>query len=665
MENVIVKTNTFIEKELQKYMNYKYADLFLRQKDQQNIMVKSCDKNKHSEPPLIEDTLLKKELQLLLHEPSNDVPDLTIQNDVDFKLNAKEKTNKLATNNQNLKSKQLTVDNADTKTINTAKNNVGNDIIEIKCIQKVSGNHNTTKSLQCEDESEIIDHNEIYHNTEINQISSSDLKSELQSLLIMMAVSSTGSKPDNSNVQSKIFETKPVSEKHIKNKNIKEEREEQFPTCKEITDVLKIEALNIATYDESGLIRKYANRWMEYVKRKQRENSDHRRLANINNFFDRLEKRKASITQKPGPNKAKLQARDYNTYQHRYKVQKHIIALQKAKLEQQNRVIEQLKYNKIIDVSRQSLDCMKEDVRKTYYEIDKHLKPKIKCLTNELKIRDIDDTSLVLHCLKVPQFLQRMEARAREREEKHALIRERRKQIEEERVRLKQQAELAKLEMDKEEKAKRIKELREKRRKEKIENIRKKQHAERLRALIVMADLHYEKNLTAKYGIRPLKLLMQLKSDNVEKAKAFHQFQLKKNIFLHWMWYTEDMWYERNFKADEFYRKKLLKKTFSCFKENHKEYLLKMQVAKDYYDLYVTQLVFQKFREGILILKKEFYVKWNTAIIYYNSNLLFKTLTCWRTLPALNALKREQDARKIRWRAKVLQVVPDYVPPED
>lgn len=39
----------------------------------------------------------------------------------------------------------------------------------------------------------------------------------------------------------------------------------------------------------------------------------------------------------------------------------------------------------------------------------------------------------------MPQFLQRMEARAREREEKHAVIRERRKQLEEERIRLKQQ----------------------------------------------------------------------------------------------------------------------------------------------------------------------------------------------------------------------------------
>lgn len=74
----------------------------------------------------------------------------------------------------------------------------------------------------------------------------------------------------------------------------------------------------------------------------------------------------------------------------RYKVQKHIIALQKAKLEEQNRLIEELKYNKIIEASRQSVDNMREEVRRTYYEIDRQLKPRIKTLTKELKITDIE-----------------------------------------------------------------------------------------------------------------------------------------------------------------------------------------------------------------------------------------------------------------------------------
>lgn len=71
-------------------------------------------------------------------------------------------------------------------------------------------------------------------------------------------------------------------------------------------------------------------------------------------------------------------------------MQKHIIALQKAKLEEQNKIIEKLKYNNIIETSRQSLDSMREEIRKTYYDIDRHLKPKIKCLTNELKIQELE-----------------------------------------------------------------------------------------------------------------------------------------------------------------------------------------------------------------------------------------------------------------------------------
>lgn len=121
--------------------------------------------------------------------------------------------------------------------------------------------------------------------------------------------------------------------------------------------------------------------------------------------------------------------------------------------------------------------------------------------------------------------------------------------------------------MDKEDKIKRIKELRDKRKKDKVEGIRKKQHTERMRGLRVMAELHYEKNLMAKYGIRPLRMLIEIKRDNIEKARAHFEFQLKKNIFLNWMWHTEDMWYERNFKAENFRKKKLLLKSFEALKK--------------------------------------------------------------------------------------------------
>lgn len=53
-----------------------------------------------------------------------------------------------------------------------------------------------------------------------------------------------------------------------------------------------------------------------------------------------------------------------------------------------------MKYNKILEASRQSVDEMREEVRKSYFEIDRQLKPKIKCLTNELKIPEVDGKNM-------------------------------------------------------------------------------------------------------------------------------------------------------------------------------------------------------------------------------------------------------------------------------
>ncbi|XP_053612799.1 coiled-coil domain-containing protein 191 [Plodia interpunctella] len=482
----------------------------------------------------------------------------------------------------------------------------------------------------------------------------------------MMALSSKGTENDDKNIFSpKRSDSKIEADDCLVSDNVIHNLPHMFqPETKDIKHILDIKPLRVYINNrQMELLKKYAKKWKDYVNHRK-ENISQQRQAALNNFFEKLSKRKSDTNQTESAQKAKFLARDYSTYQHRYKIQKHIIALQKAKLEEQNRLIEELKYNKIVEASKKSVEDMREEIRKTYYEIDRQLKPKIKCLTNELKI-DIEEPALVLHCLKVPQFLQRMEKRAREREEKHAMIRERRRQLEEERIRVKQQTELAKAEMDKEEKMKRIIELREKRKRERIEAIRRKHHADKIRALIVMADLHYERYLIVTYGIRPFKKLLKKRRDNMEKAKAHFTFQLKKNIFLNWMWYTEDMWFERYYKADDFHRKKILRKALDAWKQAQHAYIQKKQVADDYYDFYVTQLVFRHFRRGIEEMKKESELKLQKAILYYNSNLLFKILTCWRTLPALNALKREQEARKARWREKVLQVVPDYAPPDD
>ncbi|XP_060803829.1 reticulocyte-binding protein homolog 2a isoform X2 [Amyelois transitella] len=594
--------------------------------------------------------------------------DLIICNNEKFKLNVKPKQEENVSNSIKESPKIAPVfDGLFTSIEKDTAND--NEFIRIEC--KLIAPTNEYDENAVLNTNRSVDKNGIKNELQIDALKTQQVnqnKEDLKSLLMMMAMSCKVTDKEDQispspNLKCTDLKIESDHSDHITH-NTNEVSNAELAS-RNITQILHVTPLRVFINDrQMKILKKYATKWKDYVNHRKKIILQQRQAA-LDNFFEKLSKRKLDTDQIESVQKAKLLARDYNTYQHRYKIQKHVIALQKAKLEEQNRLIEELKYNKIVEASKQSVEDMREEIRKTYYEIDRQLKPKIKCLTNELKIHDIEEPALVLHCLKVPQFLQRMEKRAREREEKHAIIRERRRQLEEDRIRLKQQAELAKAEMDKEEKMKRIIELREKRKKERMEAIRKKQHADRIRALIVMADLHYERYLMVKYGIRPFRKLLQKRRNNIEKAKAHYTFQLKKNIFLNWMWYTEDMWFERNYKADDFHRKKILRKAFDAWKQAQQAYIQKKQVADDYYDFYVTQLVFRHFRRGTEVVRKENELKFQKGVMFYNSNLLFKVLTCWRTLPALNALKREQEARKAKWRQKVLQVVPDYVPPDD
>ncbi|RVE55116.1 hypothetical protein evm_000014 [Chilo suppressalis] len=543
------------------------------------IIMRDCVKNTKFKKELesFNGDLLLKDLKILhdntekcMLDIEEDLSKLVLHNDSDFKVNSKLKIEKITNENLRNKMKHL---QSPVKKINkhNSEDNLCERFIRIECSNKTQDTFdNQVTASPCIDLGKMETNEKMTTQYQLseelkNNIEHSFDSQDLRTLLVMMSMSKTDTNDEL--VKSKVNITSPkIDTGHLPEEVIRTNTLQTTLKDDDVADILNITPFKMDMDKREMKVAKiFLDKWKSYVV-KRKQNIYEQRQACLNTFFDKLAKKKMdSIQSNDAVNKAKILARDYNTYQQRYQVQKHIIALQKAKLEEQNRLIEELKYNRIVEASRQSVDAMRDEIRKTYFDIDRQLKPKIKCLTNELKLQQIEEPSLVLHCLKVPRYLQRMEKRAREREEKHAIIRERRRQMEEERVRLKQQAELAKAEMDKEEKMRRIDELREKRRKEKIENIRRKQYAARLRSLIVMADLHYERTLKTKYIVQ-LRILLQIKRDNLEKAKIHYAFQLKKNVFLHWMWYTEDMDYERNYIAEDFDRKKKLSRALARFK---------------------------------------------------------------------------------------------------
>lgn len=120
------------------------------------------------------------------------------------------------------------------------------------------------------------------------------------------------------------------------------------------------------------------------------------------------------------------------------------------------------------------------------------------------------------------------------------------------------QMELARQLMDQEDKTRRMNEFKERRRQEQLIAIRNKAFREKMRALTVMADLHYERKLMDKYGLETWKLyIVKIKYD-LAQAIDHHLHTFIKNHFVTWKNHTKSITEERIERADNHHNLKLM-----------------------------------------------------------------------------------------------------------
>ncbi|XP_077294903.1 uncharacterized protein LOC143917294 [Arctopsyche grandis] len=350
--------------------------------------------------------------------------------------------------------------------------------------------------------------------------------------------------------------------------------------------------------------------------------------------------------------------------ENRLQVQTHTIALLKAQLEQKNRMIEELKLKKIVEDATMSSNLVNE-FKNTLSQCSISVKPKMKCVIGEpIHVESSSEESLKIQCIKVPKFLQQMEHRARQREEKRKIVTERRKQIEYEKERFKEQMQIERQIKDQDERTKRINEFKEKHKKEQLLAIKRKEFAERLRSLYVMADLHFEKKLIMKYGFQTLKLfVIKVKEDNIMAIK-FDEYRISRSFFVSWSNCVKKVLEIKQLKAQNFYENKLKVKAFTEMKKMHKTMLCKQYTAEDWYIARIVDKLFTIWKKNVIVLSRFRKKQWIIAILHYERNLQWKVIGCWQTLPAIMNIERDQEARKQRWRLKVQEVLPDFIPRE-
>lgn len=353
----------------------------------------------------------------------------------------------------------------------------------------------------------------------------------------------------------------------------------------------------------------------------------------------------------------------------RLKTQQSIIELQKMKLERQERIITELKLSKLSDDAKEAKTDLKNEIRNVIRTGDVKSRSKAKCLQiiGNLKEETDEEYENKLHALGcgIPRFLTDMQARASERNTKHAEAQERRLKIEKEKEDAKIALEEAKKLEDEKAKMERMEALRDKRRKEKLQKIiKEKERLIRLENFKRANEFRRFKLLT-RFGMDRLKKLILIKKKNEKKSKELRKKSLLNFGFVKWKLYTVQIWEYRKNQADLFYKKYLMILCLRMWKEHHLLEQSKMLVAIDWYEMRISEHIL---REWKIISKQTKMIedfKMKHAEAHHNWNLKWKVIEHWHRLPTINKIEKETESRRQRWRLKIWELLPDYIPNQD
>ncbi|XP_067009930.2 coiled-coil domain-containing protein 191 [Anabrus simplex] len=345
--------------------------------------------------------------------------------------------------------------------------------------------------------------------------------------------------------------------------------------------------------------------------------------------------------------KLPLVVQNKNTPIHyRFEAQKHIIAKQKEKLQEQGRLIEELKLQHLKRDAEESAKDAKEKINETLANITLRTK----------------DRTVNLQSLIPPIRLVRMTERAKERERRWQLLKEKKQKAEEERLKRIEEEEQRKKQQEEDEKRRKIEELKEKRQREKEMELYKQQEKARIRQLTKKANEYYKRKLLLNFGITPLKRLITLREEQLIVVAAYHKRRLLLRHFYVWKIHVQDILKEKSDKAETCYKMQLLRRSLLALLLVREEYICKEQVADDFYESQLQKRVFIQWQTYTCSQHLQLAIQLERAAAFYNRKIVINSLEQWRRLPTIQKYEREKEERKRLWRQRVQEMLPDFQP---
>jgi hypothetical protein len=308
-------------------------------------------------------------------------------------------------------------------------------------------------------------------------------------------------------------------------------------------------------------------------------------------------------------------------------MQQDIIELQKLKIKRQEQLITEIKLAKFSEMVKQSKKDLKNELINAK-KVNAKLRAKARSIQLVANIPtdplEEERRLLLAQGLMVPKFLAKMQQRAQERLTRHEEASQRRLRIQQEKEDAKLATEIAKRQEDEEAKRKRLLELREKRRQEKLAKQLKEQERERYLLNVKKARDHYSHHLMKRLGFRAFELLIRLKRINYKKSQNHRKFACMRRHLISWFRVTRVVWDHKRAQADKSYENALIRRCIKVWVHIHSINQSKFLVAIDWYEVKITEKLFNKwiiFTEQCKMIENQ---KMQKATLHYNWYLFFK-----------------------------------------
>ncbi|XP_045241395.2 coiled-coil domain-containing protein 191 isoform X3 [Macaca fascicularis] len=257
-------------------------------------------------------------------------------------------------------------------------------------------------------------------------------------------------------------------------------------------------------------------------------------------------------------------------------------------------------------------------------------------------------------------ILKAMEERAIQRAERRRILAEKKKKQEEEKLAQLKAQEEERQKREAEEKEAQLERKREEKRLKKMKELEKQKRIKRNQQLEAIAKEHYEGVLLRKKGLEPWKILRMQSKQNVQVAEEHYCLFLQRKYLLTWFQYSQESLARKMAQADQFYSQILLKRVIRSWLQ----YMTDLQEeVRKFCVRFLQKKIFRAWFNMVREVKIDSRGKHEIAAEHSDRRILWITFRTWKKFVKFMKEERVKEERRQQLRRKVVEILPDFQVP--